>query len=201
MQRHHGVDDPLDALPRPQQAPGQQCRPAVASACRGCRRHVGPMGDRRHLACVDVEDATQALACRLRHDHHLIGHRGDRLQHRTLVWGRNIEHRMGDHDGWHAQSAEDVEDVVPVRTAVDAVFVLHDRDVTGIQQLRGRRCRGGRLAREFTNHPGARGRRPVGDPDDGDVGAVHRQSVGQRRTEGGQPTAGRREGAQDAKAR
>ena len=106
-----------------------------------CRRDGRAVRDRGDFAAVDVEATTQPLAGRLGHDDHLIGHRRNRLEHRTLVWGRVFEDRMGDHDRRDAQPVDDVHHFVAVGTAVDAVLMLDDRDVALVEQLGGRQPR------------------------------------------------------------
>jgi hypothetical protein len=91
--------------------------------------------DRGDFSAIDVEAEAQALTGRLGHDDHLIRHRRDRLEHRTLVRGRVFEDRVRDHDRRDTQAADDVHDFVSVDTAVDAVLMLDDRDVGAVQQL------------------------------------------------------------------
>ena len=91
--------------------------------------------DRGDFPGIDVEAQTQALTGRARHDNHLSRHRRDLLEHRTLMRGGVFEDRVGDHDRRDAQPADDVDHFVSVDAAVDAVFVLHDRNVAPVQQV------------------------------------------------------------------
>ena len=91
------------------------------------------MRDRGDFAAVDVEAETQPFAGRLGHHDHLIRHRRDRLEHRTLVRGWVFEDRVSDHDGRDAQPVDDVHDLVTVDAAVQAVLMLDDRDVAPVQ--------------------------------------------------------------------
>ena len=74
---------------------------------------------------------------RFGHDDHLIRPRRDLLEDRTLVRRRIFEDRVGDHDRRDPQPAEDVQHLVAVDTAVDAVLVLDDGDVALVQQVGG----------------------------------------------------------------
>ena len=91
------------------------------------------MRDCGDLAVVDVETETQAVPRGLGHDDHLIRHRRERLENRTLVWRRVFEDRMGDHNRRYAEPVDDVHHVVSVGTAVDAVLMLDDGDVALVQ--------------------------------------------------------------------
>ena len=59
-QRHHGVDDPLDALPRAQQAPRQEGGSARTLRA-GAGRDRRAVRNRHDLALIDSVRATQAL--------------------------------------------------------------------------------------------------------------------------------------------
>ena len=119
------------------------------------------MRDRGDLAAVDVETETQAVPRGLGHDDHLIRHRRDRLENRTLVWRRVFEDRVGDHDRRNPQPVDDIHHFVSVDTAVDAVLMLDDGDVALVQQLGACRygCRG--AVDQLSDHPAAT---ETGDP-------------------------------------
>ena len=70
------------------------------------------------------------------HHHHLISHCGNRLKHGTLPWRGVFRDRMSDHDGGNPQPTDDVHDFISVDAAVDAVFMLDDRNLALVQQLR-----------------------------------------------------------------
>ena len=92
------------------------------------------MRDRGDFAAVDVKPMTQPLVGRFGHHDHLIGPRRDLLEHRTLVRRRVFEDRVRYDDRRDPQRADDVNHLVAVGTAVDAVLVLDDRDVTLVEQ-------------------------------------------------------------------
>ena len=100
------------------------------------------MRDGDDLVAVDVEAGAQPVPGGLGHHDHLVGERHDLFEHRTLVRRRIFEDSVGDHDRRDAQAAHDLDDLVAVGAAVDAVLVLDDRDVALVQQLRA--CRDGR---------------------------------------------------------
>ena len=120
------------------------CTPLVAGKAAPCGIVVT-------LCVVDGEAGTQALARRLRHHDHLIGQCHHRLEHRTLLRCRVFEHRVGDDDGRHAQRLHDLDDLVAVGAAVDAVLVLDDRDVAAVEQFGGGSCGRGVAVDEFAD--------------------------------------------------
>ena len=150
-QRRHGVDHPLDALAGPS-------RPQVSIVGRPEREAGAAGGDRgavrdgRHLGRVDVEAAAQPLARRLGHDDDPVGERGDLDEDRPLVRCRLAQDGVGDHDGRDPQVAEDVEHLVAVGAAVEAVLVLDDRDVALVQQIGSSRPRTRRAVDQLADH-------------------------------------------------
>ena len=192
VQRTHRVDDPFDALSRTEQPPGQQCRPTEPPR-RGDPGWDGrAVRNRGDLPRIDVEADTESLpGCRRHHDH-LIRGRRDFLENRTLVWRRVFENRVGDDDGRNTQPGDDVDDIVAVDTAVDAVLVLDHRDVILVQHVgagRDRRCR---TVGELPDDPRVRRRLAVGHLNDANLDAIRAQPVGQRSAERRQPAARRR---------
>ena len=155
----HGLDRPLDALARPEQAPGQDRgspRRGVGGRGRSCAGaalvlpagHVvvaqfrgavvlGAMGDHHHHARVHVPAVEQPLACRLGHGHHDRRGGDDPGQHAPLVGGRGGEHRVQDGDHRDAHLGQDVEHVGAVAAAEDAVLVLDDRHVVQVERVGG----------------------------------------------------------------
>ena len=185
LQRGHRVDDPLDALARAQQAPGQDGRPARTHQ-RGGRGQRRAVRDGGHLAVIDGEAGAQTFAGSFGHHHHLVGQRQHLVEHRTLVWCRIFQHRMGDDDRRHPQALHDLDDLVAVRSAVNAVLVLDDGDVAAVEQLRGGRDGRRRAVDELAGDVGALRRGAVGDADDLDVDAPRGQAHGQGGAEGRQ---------------
>ena len=105
---------------------------------------------------------------------------------------------MGDDDRRHAQPVDDVHHVVSVDTTIDSVLMLDDGDVALVQQLGARRDRCRRTADQLSDHPLARGRRPIGHTHDTHIGAIRAQGVGQGSGERRQTAVGRRIGTEDA---
>ena len=198
LQRSHRVDHPLDTLSRAQQPPRQEGGSARTLRTQRPVGTVAPCGIVVTLRRSTSNPSTQPLPCGLGHDDHLIRHRRDRLENRTLVWRRVFEDCVGDDDRRHPQPVDDVHHVVSVDTAIDSVLMLDDGDVALVQQLAARRYRCRRTVDQLSDHPLARGRRPVGHAHDTHIGAIRAQGVGQGSGERRQPAMRRRIGTEDA---
>ena len=154
IQRTHRLDHPLDALSRPQQAPGQQGRSARHASRRRAVGRVAPCGMVLTLRRSTSKPRHRRCARPPRHHDHLIRPRRDRLEHRTLVRRRVFEDRVSDHDRRDPQPVDDIHHLVSVGTAVDAVLVLDDGDVAPVQQLGACRHRRRRAVDQLADDPG-----------------------------------------------
>ncbi len=146
---------------------------------------LGTVGDHGDLGRVDVPAGDEPVAGGLRHRDERGRAVDERGEHAVLVGRRAGEHGVQDRDHRDAEALDDVEDVLAVRPAEDAVLVLHDRDVEVVEH----ECRvdlGATLAADPLVHDGEHlhlGR--VHKADDADVGAgavqVTDERLGERR--------------------
>jgi hypothetical protein len=156
-EHRQGVDRVLDALARTEEAPRQQLR--VLDETR--IEFIRPVDDRQRRAVRDGDDVTvadvvqpeQAVLRRLRHHDDAIRKRADGFEDRSLVRGRQQGNRVEDHDRRHFEGLEEVDDLIAVYSAVDAVLVLDECDVT-FRQHRGRGMHRRRLARRAERRRG-----------------------------------------------
>ena len=175
---------PLPGPSRPQVSSVGLTEPPRRGALGGT---VAPCGMVVTFRGSTAKPSTEPLPGRRRHHDHLIRGRRDLLEDRTLVWRRVFENGVGDHDGRNAQPGDDVDDIVAVDAAVDAVLVLDDRDVMLVQHVRACRDRRCRTVGELPDDPGVRRMLPVGHLHDANLDAIRTQAVGQRSAECGQP--------------
>ena len=93
------------------------------------------MRDGDHFPRIHFETSTQSCPSCTRHHHDLVGQGRNLSQDGFLVRRRITEDGVGDHDGWDSETGQDLEHFVAVRAAVEAVLVLHHRDVANIEEL------------------------------------------------------------------
>ncbi len=164
------------------------------------------MRDDRHGAWVDPVPGDEPDPRRLGHHDHRGSRRDDRLQDVALVPGRAHEHRVQDDDHRDVEAVEHREHLVAVPAAVDAVFVLHHRDIETVQQARGTCRTVPRPGHQLPDHRGRSGLRrdgragtieqthhPAGPP-----GRRAGQLFVKSRRECGEPTLGRRISTKEA---
>ena len=157
------------------------------------------MGNGGQLGRVHVEPVAQPLAGRVRHDHDLVRQGGNLVQDRSLMWRRMRQNRVGDHDGWDVEAAQDLEHLVPVSAAVQPVFMLHHRHVELVQHLRSSEKGAGRSVDQLADDTiVSRGLSwGIDDADDADLSVVHGHARCQGRAEGGETAGSRRIGTED----
>ena len=187
---------PLPGPRRPQVSRSGRCDPATAD---GCGRDRGAVGDRGHLRRVDVEPGAQPsprAASDMTTRRSAIAATCD--EDRSLVRCRIAEDGVGDHDGRNPEGSEDIEDLVAVGAAVQAVLVLHDGDVALVQQVGGGRHRRGRAVDELADDA-TRSSWPTRRPPapTRTSAPCRRQAVGERGAERRQPARRGRIGAED----
>ena len=190
---------PLDALAGAEQTPGQQVwvrRPLDGWA----GVIVGAVGDDGDLGGIHRVPDEQPISGGIGHRDHRGGRCHDLLQQRLLRGGRIAEDGVQHHDAGNREPAQQRRDLVAVSARIDAVLVLNDRHVIGVEG--GRRLPpAGRGTRLPGVHDAGSGTLVVtGDRDA--HGAVRRAVTVEVRGQGGverrQPAAGRRTGAQEA---
>ena len=93
---------------------------------------------------------------------------------------------VGDNDGWDCEPMEDVDDLLAIGPAVQAVVVLHDGNVAAVQRRARFGQRGGYAVVHFGQHSGVGRGRPVCQPDDTHGGPVRFEPARQGGAEGGQ---------------
>ena len=153
-QHRHGLDAPLDPLAGAEQPPGQDGElPEAERRLRPRRRPGGrAVRDDADLRHVDGVPGREPFARSRRHRDDGIGLGHHRLEDLTLVRRRLGQHGVQDNDAWHPDLVQQVQDLTAVRSAVDAVLVLHDGDIAQVQ-LRGRPTeRGGVINDELRHH-------------------------------------------------
>jgi hypothetical protein len=191
-----GVDGPLDALAPAEQAPGQQHRADRGRQPAAGAGHGRAVGDRGHLGRVDVEQAAEPGAGGLGHHDQAARRVGDLLEHPALVVGGLEQDRVGHHDRRHGQLPQQLDDLLAVGPAEDAVLVLDDGDVVLAEQVGGGVERGRDLVVQLAHHPGIGRAHPIGDTHDTGVAAGLEQAAGQGGGERGQAAGRGRERAQ-----
>ena len=91
------------------------------------------MSDGGHLMRVNVEPLAQAEAGGFRHNHDAVRQRSSIVKNGPLMRSRVCKNGVGDQDGGYVESAQDLEHLVSVSTAVEAVLVLDDSDIGLVQ--------------------------------------------------------------------
>jgi hypothetical protein len=143
---------PLDALARTEQPPGQQVRPVVAVA-----RRAGVAGravrDDRDLGGVHPVAADQALTGGVGHGDHRVGGGHDPFEHRSLQGVRRAQHGVQHDDDRYLQRPQQRQDLGASVARVDAVLVLHDRDVEPVERVGRGGPAAGRVGAPRVHHP------------------------------------------------
>jgi hypothetical protein len=94
----------------------------------------GAVGDHDHLVGVDAEPGEQPLAGGLGHDDDGVGERARLFEHRSLAGGRRADDRVcASRTTGTTICAHEGEHGVAVGPVVDAVLVLDDDDVGGVE--------------------------------------------------------------------
>ena len=139
----HGGDAPLDALALAQQAPRQHDGGGVlvaAGRLASGSRVDGTVGDDTNLPGGDRVVPDEPVLCGQGH-----GHDGVRQQHQLVQDGllaHTGRHQDGvqDDDDRPGHGSDDIEHVLAVRAAEDAVLVLDDDDVIAVEPDGGGLC-------------------------------------------------------------
>ena len=148
------------------------------------------MRDDAHLLHVDLVTLVQTVVRSVGHGDDGIGQVDDALENLALVPGGTAQHRVQHDDGGNGQGAEQGENLVAVRAAEHAVFVLDDDHVGVGEQVcrpvRAAGVTGDQLADDLGTRSG------LGRVDQADDAADPTRSGDQLavegRAEGGQPT-------------
>ena len=201
-EQRQGVDRPLDALARTEQAPGEQTaavgRPATVRAVDRRRGVAAPCGITATLPASTSKSCEQPVAGALGHHDDGVGRVARPPRAPPLMGRRCADHGVGDDDRTAPSSAASTSrTVVAVGAAVDAVLVLDDGDVGPVEGIALRPRRRPVLRRARRRRTGPRTSSRAAAAHDVDPGAVGHQPGGQRGRERGDATRGRREGGQD----
>ena len=201
------LDRPLDALARPEQAPGEQARRLSRRALRPGDRVRSwcccAVRDHRDLARVDVEAGDQTVVRGLGHHDHHVGGATHRLEHTPLADRRLADHGVGDDQDRHGETVHQGHDRFAVGPFVQTVFVLHDRQVGGVEHADGCVDTARRQLVERGQHHRIFDQLVVAvrrcrRSNDVDRRPVTDEAGGERGRERGDATRGRRERRQDA---
>ena len=132
------ADAPLQALAGGDESPRHDALRGCSvtlrrNACRHAGAHRHAVRDHADLGGVHMIRPQQDFAGVLGHHDDDGGQPAHRLEHRALMRGGRGQHRVQHDDRGVSSALQQLDDLVAVASAVDAVLVLHDRDVGRVE--------------------------------------------------------------------
>ena len=139
------LDRYFDAFARREQAERQQDGMAFQAELVFIVRRIherqvrDAVRDERDFGLGDIVNALEKLNGQTAHNHQPVAQLRQFGDDRRLSWTRFGQHRMQRHDHGHAQPAHEIQHVLAVRAAIDAVLVLDQGHVhlIDIEQVGG----------------------------------------------------------------
>ncbi len=134
LQAGEGTHRPFDPFARAQESPGQQVWPGM-QAGRLPGEVGGAVRDHGDFRAVDGIAEEKPVVRGPGEGDDRVGGGGDLFEQRLPPWSGAGRHGVQDDDARHGEPAQHGQDLFAVAAGIDAVLMLHDRDVEGVQDV------------------------------------------------------------------